>query len=73
MLRYARELGYAPPAAQISELKSAFERDASPERRRQLLINYAITSISERDRAEVLGAFGVSQEEFNAAALAAAP
>jgi hypothetical protein len=71
VLRYARELGFAPPAAQLAELKRAFDSDTSPERRRQLLGNYAATSISARDRATVLEDFAILPAEFSAAVAAA--
>ena len=62
VLRYARELGFGEPAAQLDELRLAFR--SAPERRNELIANYSITTLSARDRAEVLRAFDIAESEL---------
>jgi hypothetical protein len=72
LLRYARELRWARPEAQLQALRRAFvdasssggEQDAP---RRRMLAAYALTTLTPADCADVRRLFGVGDEEWRAA------
>ena len=69
LLRYATELGWSRPDAQIEELRRVFV-NADPARRRELIRNWARTTLSYSWKAEVMSSFQISDVEVTEAAAA---